>query len=225
MSAHVVRIPRASHRWSGLRWLLAGALVVGAIGIAAALATGRLSTTPAAPAAPAAAPARANLQVRGTVMPVRWARVASLEGGRVAQVLVDEGQDVVESQELMRVDAGGHTVSLLAPYAGTVAKLEYRLGDTVPPGQTAVIVGDLSQFQIETTDLDEFTVGRVHVGQVASIRFDAVEGAPVAGVISRISAIAQTRSTGEVTYPTVIDFDPPASTLRWGMTARISIEE
>jgi multidrug resistance efflux pump len=131
----------------------------------------------------------------------------------------------MERQELMRVDADGQTISLLAPFAGTVARFDFRLGDTVPPGQTAVTVGDLSQFQIETTDLDEFTVGRVHEGQPAAIRFDALDVPPVHGMISRISDIAQTRSTGEVTYPAVIDFEPPAGALRWGMTARITFEE
>ncbi|MFN8533244.1 MAG: HlyD family efflux transporter periplasmic adaptor subunit [Dehalococcoidia bacterium] len=202
--------------------ILAGLLIL----LAAVAATFYfLSQQSAAPVVtPVATPAKTTIDVRGQVVPARSARIAPLVGGTVIEVFVHEGDTVQGRDEIMRVSFGGETTVLVAPYAGQIAALQFKLGDTILAGQTAATVADFSRFRIETTDLDEFSVGRVREGAPVSIVIDGLGRDPLPGTVSRIALAARTGASGDVTYPTTIDFDSAGLPLRWGMTARIKID-
>lgn len=223
MTAHAAPRPRPI-RHPGRR--IAAFLGLALLGIGAAVTI--LSLRPPAvapvPAGPEAAPTRRPVELRGRVVPVRYARIAPVQNGVLSSVLVSEGVNVGERQELARIDTGSDSIVLLAPYAGTVAKLDYRQGDTVLAGQTVATVGDLSRFQIETLDLDEFLVGAIREGQGASVTFDALTSPPIRAVVARVGLTAQTGSNGDVTFPAVLAFDPENLPVRWGMTVRIRLD-
>jgi multidrug efflux pump subunit AcrA (membrane-fusion protein) len=208
-----------AHR--GVRpWLLG---VLGLAAIAAAI-VGMLILRPTSappPVAPTVTPASITIDARGRILPERSARVAPLLSGTISQVFVEEGDAVTAQQELMRVSFGGETNVLVAPYAGTVARLDYRLGDTILAGQTAVTIADLSSFIVETTDLDEFTVGKLAVGMPATVIVEGFGDQPIAGRIRRIALTARTGAGGDITYPVEVAIDPTTLPLRWGMTTRI----
>jgi HlyD family secretion protein len=113
---------------------------------------------------------------------------------------------------------------LRAPFAGTIAQLNLKAGELTPREQPAVVLADLSGWQIETDDVTEIKVPTLKVGQGVTIKFDALPDAELKGEVESISAVSQLKS-GDVVYPVkikVLDNDPR---LRWGMTAAVTFEE
>jgi len=83
-------------------------------------------------------------------------------------------------------------------------------------------VGNLDQLQVETTDLGEYDVAQIRVGDPAMITFDALPDVILQGAVSRI-APKPTEGSG-VDYPVVIELNDIPAALRWGMTASVDIE-
>jgi HlyD family secretion protein len=91
-----------------------------------------------------------------------------------------------------------------------------------PSDQPAIVLGDLTAMQVETTDLRETDVGRIAVGQAVEITFDALPDTLLTGHVIHISPKASSEQGG-VNYTTIIEFDEPDPRLRWGMTAYVNI--
>ncbi|MCL4530760.1 MAG: efflux RND transporter periplasmic adaptor subunit, partial [Chloroflexi bacterium] len=93
--------------------------------------------------------------------------------------------------------------------------------ETVTPGKIVIVLGDLSHFQIETTDLSERDVPAVQVGQSADIFIRALNK-QVKGKVINVSRISSTLG-GDVVYKVTIALDEQSQGLRWGMTADVKI--
>jgi multidrug resistance efflux pump len=111
---------------------------------------------------------------------------------------------------------------LVAPFAGTVAAVWARPGEIVSPGQQVLALGDLSAYQVETTDLRETDVARVAMGQPVEVTFDALPNQSFAGRIVRIAPMA-TQAQGSVNYTAIVELDELDPAVRWGMTAFVNI--
>lgn len=112
---------------------------------------------------------------------------------------------------------------LKAPFAGTLAQLKIKAGETVAPGAPVAVLADLSGWQVETGDLTEIKVPSVSVGQVVNVKADALPGLELKGEVTSISMVFQEKS-GDVVYPVkikLLDTDPK---LRWGMTVVATFE-
>jgi multidrug efflux pump subunit AcrA (membrane-fusion protein) len=162
---------------------------------------------------------------RGEVRPVQQARVGTLEGGVVRQLLVEPGDTVEEQQEIGRVRGAQTTEVLTAPLRGTVTDVLVRVGDTVTPGTIVATIGDLSRLQVETTDVDEFIVAQLHRGQAVTLTFEALDRRQLQGTVRSVALVPRLSTAGDAFYPVVIDlaFWPPD--LRPGMTARLAFGE
>ncbi|HTP08034.1 MAG TPA: HlyD family efflux transporter periplasmic adaptor subunit [Anaerolineae bacterium] len=113
---------------------------------------------------------------------------------------------------------------LRAPIAGTIAQLNLKAGELAPRDKPAVVLADLSGWQIETDDVTEIKVPSLKVGQGVTISFDALPDVELKGEVESISDVAQVKS-GDVVYPVkikVLENDPR---LRWGMTAAVTFEK
>jgi HlyD family secretion protein len=113
---------------------------------------------------------------------------------------------------------------LKAPFAGTVAKLDLKVGEQVLPGQPAIQLGDFSQWILETDDLTEIDVPKVQVGDEVRVTFDALPDLELTGVVDFISGIDEEKF-GDVTYTTKIRMTESDPRLRWGMTGVAHIQE
>jgi len=134
-----------------------------------------------------------------------------------AQADADRAQAQLESAQASLAQA-----TLSAPFDGTVAEVNVFPAEVVVPGQVIVVLGDLSGFMVETTDLSERDVPGVEVGQSARIFIRALNqefGGKVAGV-ARISSTLG----GDVVYKVTIELDDQPQGLRWGMSADVDIE-
>jgi RND family efflux transporter MFP subunit len=128
-----------------------------------------------------------------------------------AQALLDSAKTTLEAQS-----------ALLAPIGGTVVTMEVNTGETVVPGRVIVILGDLSKYQIETTDLSERDVTRVKVGQPVKVSVEAL-GQEFTGKVVEIALVSSSIG-GDVVYTVTIEFDKQPQGLMWGMSADVEIQ-
>lgn len=127
-----------------------------------------------------------------------------------AQALVDSAKAVLAAQS-----------NLTAPFAGTVISVDISPYETVAPGQIVMVLGDLSKYRIETTDLSERDITRVQVGQSASVFIEAL-GEEFTGKVVDIARISS-EIGGDVVYKVTIELDEQPENLLWGMSADVDI--
>ena len=111
--------------------------------------------------------------------------------------------------------------ALSAPFGGTIAALDTAPAETVTPGETVLTLGDLSDFQVETTDLSERDAPMVAPGQPAEIEVIALNKS-FGGTVTDISRISTTIG-GDVVYKVTLTFDSQPSGLLWGMSTTVHI--
>jgi HlyD family secretion protein len=142
---------------------------------------------------------------------------AQKEDSAIAQAKVDQAKaDAVGAQAQL------DQAQIVAPFAGTIAKVLIDAHQFVGLGQPIVQLAALASLQIETTDLNEIDVARVAIGNSVKVRFDALSAANVTGSIARIAPKVKD-GTG-INYTVVIKIDQKADGLRWGMTAFVDID-
>jgi multidrug resistance efflux pump len=91
----------------------------------------------------------------------------------------------------------------------------------VLPGQVVLTLADLTQLQVETTDLSERDVAGVQVGQAATVYVEALNQ-DIPGQVARISPLANTVG-GDVVYTVVVDLNEHPEALRLGMSVEVEI--
>jgi HlyD family secretion protein len=113
-------------------------------------------------------------------------------------------------------------LELKAPFDGTTSKISVREGEWVNTGQNAMLLADLSQLQVDTTDLNEIDVARISEGAPVEITFDALPDTKIQGVVKQIAARSSEGSG--VNYTVTIAMEDRPEKLRWGMTAFVDIK-
>jgi HlyD family secretion protein len=136
---------------------------------------------------------------------------------RVAQARLDNAQAQLAAAQAAVVD-----LELRAPFSGTVSEVFYKKNEWIAPGQPVLLLADLANLQIETTDLNEIDAARVKLGDAVLITFDALPEVELRGHVTRISPKASEGSG--VNYTVVVSFDNRPEGLRWGMTAFVDIQ-
>jgi len=112
---------------------------------------------------------------------------------------------------------------LVAPFDGMVAQVNISIGDFVAPAQTLVIISNLAEMQVKTTDLSERDIVRVQVGAPAEVLIDAL-GESFPARVKSISPLANSLG-GDVVYEVTLNFDENPEGIFGGMTAEVSIDE
>ncbi len=126
--------------------------------------------------------------------------------------------------ELERAKLALERARLLAPFAGTVVAIAAREGETVTPNAPIITLADLSELRVETTDLDEWGVARIKIGDPVKITVSAFKDKVLPGKVSAIALQGITLATGDVVYTATIILDRPDPDLRWGMTVKVEFE-
>ncbi len=123
---------------------------------------------------------------------------------------------------LRQAQAALANATLHAPFAGTVAAISVREGETVSPGIAILALGDLSHLRLETDDLSETNIARVQLNQVVSVTFEALPGKTFQGKVTHIAPMATAKSGG-TNYTIHVELEQLDPALRWGMTGHIEI--
>lgn len=142
------------------------------------------------------------------------------EGVSEEEILLSQLQ---VQQAQLSLDQAQHQLEgtvLAAPHQGTITRVGIQEGE-LTGGQPAFILTDLSRYHVEA-DVDEIDIGRVAVGQRATVALDALPGEGLVGEIDQIAPSAQT-DTGIVSYGVTVSLLPTDALLRSGMTANVEI--
>jgi multidrug resistance efflux pump len=156
-------------------------------------------------------PVSGPLSASGTVE-VEEVVLAAEAAGRLAELSVDEGSQVVEGQIVGRLtdpvldvqvkqavaDAAQQQLTqaqmsrlqLRAPQAGVIQKKIAHRGEFVSPGTPILTVADTSNLKL-TLYVLEADLGRVSVGQTVSIHADAFSDRVFAGMVRTIATRAE----------------------------------
>jgi multidrug resistance efflux pump len=124
---------------------------------------------------------------------------------------------------LAQARAARDSMELRAPFAGTIASLDLEEGEVPSPGVPSMRLADTSTWQIETEDLTELNAVHLHEGDAATVRFDALPDVEIHGTVERIRQYGEPHQ-GDIVYRAVIALAPQNETLRWNMTATVTLE-
>lgn len=179
----------------------------------------------------------------GSVAPLNRVEIQPSAGGRIEQILVEEGVKVKmgqvmalmsSSDRVAILDAARATseeqykywqdaykpIKVVAPLDGTVILKNVVEGQTV--SQSTVLFA-MSDKLILAANVDEADVGKVKEGQPASIILDAYPGQPVKGRVFQILDEG-TNQSNVITYSVKIKPAAVPSFFKSQMTASIRIE-
>lgn len=163
------------------------------------------------------AEAQANLEVMTTQYRYLKRVGSAQENIDAAAANIDQAQAAVDSAKATLAQA-----TLTAPFDGTVASIQLSSSETAVAGQSVISFGDLSNMQIETTDLSERDVAAVQQGQTATVFIEALNDR-FPGKVTSVARVSTTVG-GDVVYKVVIQLDHQPEGLRWGMSADVEIQ-
>lgn len=111
---------------------------------------------------------------------------------------------------------------ITAPFDGTVVEVNVSPGEYVQPVQIVIVLVNLDNLQIETTDLSELDVAKVKIGQPATVYIEALDE-EFPGEVITISPISDTIGGDVVFRVTIQLLDEEPEALLWGMSADVEI--
>ena len=159
-------------------------------------------------------------------MPVNVARVGTQSGGIVQQLSVNVGEQVAAQAPLAWINGpSGTTEILTAPFAGAVTNVLVHVGDTLAPGAGVAIVADVRTLQVETSDVDEFLVSHIRVGESVTLTIDALDDLPMTATVGSMALLPQTGTGGTQQYPVILRLSSVPLQVRPGMSVRITFPD
>jgi HlyD family secretion protein len=134
--------------------------------------------------------------------------------------------------QLAQAQVDLEAATLRAPFAGTITAISADAGEVVS-NAPFITLADLTNWQVETVDVDEWVAARLEPGQAAELTFPAFEGKALAGVVVSIAPRAERADGSDPFYTVVVALDEPEAgqypelveRLRWGMTVRLDFGE
>jgi multidrug resistance efflux pump len=148
-----------------------------------------------------------------------------------AQRTYDRLKDGVDTEQLALLEAkldaakaGLASLQVIAPFDGTVADLNAKVGESVSGGSIAATVSDFSNWLVKTTDLTELEVVSIQKGQRVSVVLDAIPDVTLNGVVDAISQ-TYAEKQGDIVYEVTIRLTDTHPDILWGMTAVVNFAE
>lgn len=123
--------------------------------------------------------------------------------------------------QLTAAQHGLDLFDLEAPFNGVVIDTNITQGEWIGPEKWAVLIADLSQLYVDTSDLTELDAVNVSIGQAVTMTADALPGMIFNGNVEEISQSPENKG-GDVLYKVHIRLNDPDPRLRWGMTMEVT---
>lgn len=140
-----------------------------------------------------------------------------------AESSVVQAQDNLQAARLKLDSLVTHSGDGLirSPMDGVITAVKAIVGGSVSPSAAVVTMVDPRDVVLKVT-VDENDIGVVQVGQRADITLDAVDGLSLAGTVSAVGKVGETKS-GIVVFNVDIGIDNPDPSARPGMSAEAEI--
>ena len=143
-----------------------------------------------------------------------------------------KNQDVVQAREAVQTaeetvkynQAQSDKTLIRTPISGTVLQLAAQQGETLAAGLSAptlIIVADLNRLQVDAF-VDETDIGKVKLGQDATVTVDAFPDEKFVGQVVKIAS-GSTLQQNVVTYDVTVAIKDPQHQLKPDMTASVTI--
>jgi HlyD family secretion protein len=138
---------------------------------------------------------------------------------RVKQVEAQKNQSYVNVQ-IAKETLNNYTVT--APIDGTVILLKVNKGDTVSPGVTAAIIGDVSHFVVDAY-ADEIDAVNIKKDQDVEISFDAFPYKKLEGSVESVAYTTTTTNQGVQAYEVKVALPKTELNIKDGLSATLDI--
>lgn len=157
---------------------------------------------------------------------------AALSGGPLTagSALLEEVAGPSLREELLRTRSAELTyrqkladvqsLTLRAPYAGTISDVKVKVGDVVAAGAAGAVIVDTSGFDI-VSEIGELDVGKIAVGDQMEVYFTAQPDSSVTAQVVEIG-LEPRQATEGVLYPFRLRL-PDSAGLRVGMTCVVQV--
>jgi len=162
--------------------------------------------------------AQAGVDIATAQRDAARARLALVKAGATPQQM-----DIAKAR-VAQAQAALDQATLVAPFDGTIAEVAVNLGEIAAPGMRLISLADLTQWEVETDDLNEIEVVSVQPGTPVSITLDALPGVMLKGQVTSITPRSAIKR-GDVTYTVRLAVADPDPRLRWGMTASVDLHD
>jgi len=112
--------------------------------------------------------------------------------------------------------------TLRAPFDGTITSVIHaQPTEMIPTGTAILTLADLSQLQVETTDLDEWGVANITLNQTVDLLVPGLANRSLLGRLVFVSSEPTITSSGAVFYKAIVALEEKEPNLRWGMTVQL----
>jgi multidrug resistance efflux pump len=152
---------------------------------------------------------------------------AALENAQRTYDHLKDGPDADQlpllEARLNAAKAGVAAFSVTAPFDGMVAELNAKTGGSINAGEQAVVIADVSNWTVVTTDVTEIDVVKLSEGQPVTVTLDAIPGEVFKGEVLSIGQ-NYTENQGDIVYEVTVILKETSPDMRWGMTAAVKFE-
>ena len=153
------------------------------------------------------------------------AQLESMKAGpSAAQIELAQSQVAQAQTALAQAQLRLEQATLIAPshiISRTVTDIAVKEGEVVGADVSLITLADLTEFQVETTDLDEWGAARVTLGQGVEVRVPALNNQVLPGRVVSLASQGTVLPTEDVVYKAIIALERQNPALRWGMTVRV----
>lgn len=156
------------------------------------------------------------------------AAMHTLKSAELNLVVLQHNLEVADAGIAQAREALSHT-TITSPIDGVVTRLDAEVGEMVimgtmnNPGTVIMVVGDLSKMLI-VAQVNESDVGKLEVGQKATVHIDAFTDTEFTGLVDSIALSHDWSRTATKYYRTEILLDVTEEKLYSGLTAHVDIE-
>lgn len=140
-----------------------------------------------------------------------------LEGPKEEDFIIARAQVKQAQLNILQAENALANARLVAPISGVVSQVNIKAGEIVNNARPAVVLTDLSQFQMKVL-VDEIDVRQVAVGQPVRLSVDALPDVTITGKVIEIAPTAS-NVNGVVAYEVTVTPDATDQPLRVGMSA------
>ena len=146
----------------------------------------------------------------------RLGKAPTAEDLAIAEAQVEQSRLSLEQAKLRLADA-----ILTAPFSGTVLAANVQVGELVGAATPLIVLADMGSYHVETS-IDEADIGRIQIGQDATIALDAFPNAELRGKVTHIDLLGRV-AQGVVSYAVEVEILPTDTPLRASMTAVVDV--
>ncbi len=163
-----------------------------------------------------------NIASEGAAVAQAQAQLNETLAGSTAQAIAAQQAQVASAQaNVQSIQVNIADASLVSPIAGIVTVQNAKVGQLATAGQTITSIISADDFEVDAY-VPETDIGKVSIGNVVDMTFDAFPGETFTGKVFYIDP-AQTIESGVVDYLVKVSFDTADPRIKSGLTANLNI--